>query len=88
MSQEENHDFVAIRRASCLGFQDALSDPQTYEKAFEALSKYSSSQTGKFFLGSIATVLKKILVFGLIAAGIYAIGGWHGLAAFIKSSFQ
>lgn len=74
-----------IRREVAAGIRDALSDPDTWEVAFEAFNKYAQSRTGKMLLGGIGVVFRRLVFVGLILAGVYAIGGLPAIIALFKS---
>ena len=77
--------FIDVRQAVALGVRDAVSDPATWEVAFEAFNSYAQNRTGKFFLGSVGVILRKFLLGALIVFFIYSIGGWHSVLALWKA---
>lgn len=81
----QNDEISAIRREVAQGIRDAVSDPETWEVAFEAFNKYAQSRTGKMLLGGIGVVFRRLVFVGLILAGVYAIGGLPAIIALFKS---
>lgn len=78
-------DLADVRQAVALGVRDAVSDPAMWEAAFDAFNEYAQSRTGRFFLGSVGTILRKFLLGALIVLFIYSVGGWHSVVAFFKA---
>ena len=56
-----------------------------WTSAFHVLQDNAAEHTGKFIFSSIGTVLRKLSVFILLGAFVYAAGGWSALVTFVRS---
>lgn len=70
-----------MRTAVAEGISTALTDEQIWRTIVAAIQEAAIERTGKFVLGGLSTVLKKLgwLILGLLA--LYAIGGFAALKA-------
>lgn len=73
------------------GISSAMTE-ETAEKFWAAgltvLQKQAAAHTGRFILGSLWGVSRKILIFLMIGGIVYAVGGWGALAALFKALFH
>ena len=78
-----HHD--AIRQAVAEGIRDAVSDPAVWEAAGQAMREQAQSAAGGWLLGGLRVVFNRLAWVAVILGGIYMLGGWGAVAAFIKS---
>lgn len=74
--------------------QSGLSKAMTNENAeafwaagFKVLQQQAAQHTGRFVLGGLAGLARKVLVFAFLGSIVYMIGGWSLLAKFWQSMF-
>jgi hypothetical protein len=72
---------VAVRD----GIRAAMSDPDVWSAAVEAIQIHAKSQAGGWLFGGIKAMVSKILWVLLIGGGVYALGGWAALTALMKN---
>jgi hypothetical protein len=77
------HD--AIRAAVAEGIRDAVSDPALWDAAGKAMREQAQSAAGGWLLGGVHVLLARVTWVVAIMAGVYALGGWSALVAFVKS---
>ena len=77
------HD--AIRAAVAEGIRDAVGDPALWEAAGKAMREQAQSAAGGWLLGGVRVLLARATWVVAIMAGVYALGGWSALVAFVKS---
>lgn len=77
------HD--AIRAAVAEGIRDAVSDPALWDAAGKAMREQAQSAAGGWLLGGVRVLLARVTWVVAIMAGVYALGGWSALVAFVKS---
>lgn len=78
-------DTDAIRQAVADGIREAVSDPALWEAAGKAMREQAQSAAGGWLLGGLRTLLNRLGWALLIVAGIYTIGGWPSVVAFLKT---
>lgn len=76
---------VTMREAVHTGLRDAVSDPQLWEAAGAAMREQAQSAAGGWLLGGLGAVGKRIGWVLVIAGGVYLLGGWGALVAFVKA---
>lgn len=52
-----------------------------------ALQRHATENTGKLVLGGLLGLLRRAVVFVLLGAIVYAVGGWTAIASFFKAIF-
>lgn len=75
----------AIRAAVAEGIRDAVSDPALWDAAGKAMREQAQSAAGGWLLGGVRVLLARVTLVVAIMAGVYALGGWGALVAFVKS---
>lgn len=88
---DSQHD--AIRLAVKAGFQDAISDPVTYENIpwrdiHQGIASYATTEAGKITLGVFGRFWRWLVRIIVIAALLYYLGGPAAVVAWVKSSFN
>ena len=58
-----------------------------WASAFDVLQEKAQEHTGRFVFSSLSAVVRKVSIFVLIGAFVYAVGGWTALAALVKFLF-
>lgn len=53
----------------------------------EVLQEQAQNHAGRFVLGSLSAMFRKITIFVLIGGLVYAVGGWSALAGLFKTLF-
>lgn len=75
---------VAVRD----GVREALADPTTADQfvagMYEAFSRHATDTVGRTAIGAIKTLIVRGLLFALIGALVYSVGGWAALVGFWK----
>lgn len=54
----------------------------------KVLQKQATQQAGRFVLGSLWGLARKVLLFFTVGGLVYAVGGWALLAKFLKAMFS
>lgn len=74
--------------------QQGLSKAMTDENAeafwaagFKVLQEQAAKHTGRFVLGGLAGLARKLLVFAFLGSIVYMVGGWALLAKFWHALF-
>lgn len=74
--------------------QDGLTKAMTEQNAeafwtagFKVLQEQAARHTGRFVLGGMVGLFRKLLVFAFLGSIVYMIGGWTLLAKFWQSLF-
>jgi hypothetical protein len=70
-----------LRIAVAEGMQAVLTNDEVWAKVFSVLQRQATERTGRFVLGGITAVFRKLLWIGLFAAFVYSAGGWALLKA-------
>lgn len=58
-----------------------------WSAGLSALQKQAAAHTGRFVLGSIWVLVRKVGLFLLVGGLVYAFGGWSALSALFKTMF-
>ncbi len=74
-----------IAKAVAEGLTQAVSSPEFWTAAIAAASSRAKNEAGSWLFGGIGAVLSKLGWLLVIGLGIYLIGGWSALVAFMKS---
>ncbi len=53
----------------------------------EVLQEQAQNHAGRYVLGSLSAMFRKITIFVLIGGLVYAVGGWSALAGLFKTLF-
>lgn len=53
----------------------------------EVLQAQAQNHAGRFVLGSLSAMFRKVTIFVLVGGLVYAIGGWSALAGLFKTLF-
>lgn len=53
----------------------------------EVLQEQAQNHAGRFVLGSLSAMFRKVTIFVLVGGLVYAIGGWSALAGLFKTLF-
>ena len=83
MSREEMAEVMSKAVAS--GIHKAVSDPAMWAAAGDAMQKQAVSATGSLVIDGLKAGARKALLIGVVAGGIYWVGGWAALAAAWKA---
>lgn len=67
------------------GLRQAVSDPAFWSLASKALQEHAKSQAGGLLFGWLKQMTAKLLWLVVIGTGVYLLGGWAALVAFIKA---
>lgn len=74
-----------LRDAVSAGIREAVSDPELWSQMLRAVQQHAQQEAGGWLFGGLKAALSKLAWFVVIGLGIYLMGGWTGLAAFLKS---
>lgn len=55
---------------------------------FALLQEKAEAHAGRFVIGSMSSVVRKVSMFVLLGGLVYAVGGWSALAGLFKSLFS
>jgi hypothetical protein len=86
---DETIEFLEQRVADAVrdGITAAI-NPQTAEAfwaaALTVLQRRAQEHTGRFVLGGLWGLARKVSLFLLLGGFVYAVGGWQALAGFFK----
>jgi hypothetical protein len=75
----------ALRAAVRDGIVAAASDPDVWSVALATLRAQANSEAGSWLFGGVRAFLSRVAWLCLIGLGIYLVGGWAALMAFIKT---
>jgi hypothetical protein len=75
----------AIQSAVADGIRQAVSDPALWDAAGKAMREQAKSAAGGWLIGGVRAVLTRAAWIVAILAGVYALGGWGAVLAFVKS---
>lgn len=53
----------------------------------KVLQEQAQNHAGRFVLGSLSAMFRKVTIFVLVGGLVYAIGGWSALAGLFKTLF-
>ena len=74
-----------LKAAVAQGIREAVSDPELWTQMLKAVQAHAQQEAGGWLFGGIKAALSKIAWIFVIGFGIYLLGGWTGLVAFLKS---
>jgi hypothetical protein len=74
-----------IATAVAHGIAQAVSDPKVWSAALVAVQSRAKTEAGGWLFGGLKAVFSKIAWVLFIGMGIYLVGGWSALAAFLKT---
>lgn len=74
-----------LRDAVAQGIREAVSDPELWTQMLKAVQAHAQQEAGGWLFGGIKAAISKATWLLVIGTGIYMLGGWTGLVAFIKS---
>lgn len=74
-----------LREAVAQGIREAVSDPELWAQMLKAVQAHAQQEAGGWLFGGIKAALSKIAWVVVLGTGIYLLGGWTGLVAFLKS---
>lgn len=75
----------AIGEAVSEGIRIAVSDPDVWGAAIEAMQSHAKAEAGGWLFGWVKALLSKAALILVVGGGIYLIGGWAALAALFKA---
>jgi hypothetical protein len=78
-------DVEEIEKAVARGIQLAMSDPKLWEAAGSAMRAHAHATAGGWLIGGAVTLSKRLAWAVTILAGIYFLGGWSAVVAFVKT---
>jgi len=82
--EQRSPDAMALRAAVRDGIVAAASDPEVWSVAIGTLRQQAQSEAGGWLFGGLAAFFSKLAWVLVIGLGIYLVGGWSALAAFLK----
>lgn len=74
-----------LKAAVAQGIREAVSDPELWTQMLKAVQAHAQQEAGGWLFGGIKAALSKLAWIVVIGVGVYLLGGWTGLVAFIKS---
>ena len=74
----------AMKTAVADGIRVAVSDPKLWASALEAMQRHAQTEAGGWLLSWIKGLFSKVLLFCVLGAAVYSLGGWSALAALFK----
>ena len=74
-----------LREAVSQGIREAVSDPELWTQMLKAVQAHAQQEAGGWLFGGIKAAISKVAWILVIGTGIYLLGGWTGLVAFLKS---
>ena len=75
----------ALRAAVRDGIVAAASDPDVWAVAITSLRSQMHHEAGSWLFGGVRAVFSRLMWVCLIGLGIYMLGGWSALIAFVKT---
>lgn len=76
---------ASLSHAVAEGTRRALADPETWAEAMKGIQKAAQQEAGGWLFGGIRAFISKAAWVVLIGLGVYLLGGWAALAAFLKA---
>ena len=79
-----------ISAAVRTGIESSMSQEaalQFWLAGLQALQQHASQEAGRFVVGGILGLLRKLMLFLMLGGAVYALGGWSALAALFKVLF-
>lgn len=67
------------------GITAALSDPATWAAAVSGMRASTEEHAGKWMVGAVWAVIRKLALFTMAGLVVYSIGGWSALSALWKT---
>ena len=74
-----------LREAVAAGIREAVSDPELWTQMLRAVQQHAQQEAGGWLFGGLRAALGKLAWIVVIGLGVYLLGGWAGLVAFLKS---
>lgn len=86
-------DYLEERMTNAVrvGLKEALTEDTArmfWGAGVEMLQKEARDQAGRFVIGSLAALAKRVFIFMTLVGIVYALGGWSALAALAKTMFS
>lgn len=75
---------AAVEDAVARGIHRAVSDPEMWAAAAQAMQNKAKAEAGGWLLGGLRAAASKTAWFLVIGLGIYLVGGWSALVAAFK----
>lgn len=75
----------ALRAAVRDGIVAAASDPDVWAVAINTLRSQMHHEAGSWLFGGVRAFFSRLMWVCLIGLGIYMLGGWSALVAFVKT---
>jgi hypothetical protein len=79
-----DEEVAAVKQAVAAGIREVLADEEQlatfWGAAFKALQAQAQVQTGRFLLGSIGALAKRIGLFVALGLIVYSLGGWTAVS--------
>lgn len=75
---------VTMRHSVTAGLRDAVADPELWEAAGKAMREQAQSAAGGWLLGGARALLQRAAWVVAILSGVYALGGWGAVVAWVK----
>lgn len=77
-----------IGEAVSEGIRIAVSDPDVWAAALEAMQMHAKAEAGGWLFGGIKALISKLAWILVIGTGVYLVGGWAALVALFKAGHQ
>ena len=74
-----------IKDGTAQGLQAALAQPETWAAAATGFRKAARLEAGEAVMSGLAVLLRKALLFIVLGALVYWVGGWSALAGLFKA---
>jgi hypothetical protein len=74
----------AIENAVAAGIQAAVSDPNTWNLAGQAMRQQAEAHAGGWLMAGIKAALTKVAWVSVIFLGVYMLGGWGAVVSLLK----
>lgn len=89
---DETIEYLESRIASAVGsgIKNAMTEDTAaafWLAGLTVLQKHATQHAGRFVLGGLWGLLRKLSLFFTLGGIVYALGGWSALAAFFKAVF-
>lgn len=75
-----------VAEATADGIKRAVADPALWAAASEGMRRHASAEAGGWLLSGLRIAFSRVAWLAVISLGIYLVGGWSALVAFIKAS--
>lgn len=75
----------AIGAAVSEGIRAAVSDPEVWSAAIEAMQMHAKAEAGGWLFGGLRALISRALWIVVIGTGVYLIGGWAALVSLFKA---